>query len=229
MRAALFLLFGALGLLTACGDDSETGGAGGAGGTPAAGGNDTGGGGSAATCESQASPSTRAVTFTLTNDTAADRYVLVEGALCDPFTITDTKSGDAVTFFAPDNTCNCECAGPPPQGPRRLVRVAPTETTTIPWDTRTLELCSYEESCGPDQTATAWTGWPIPVPDAQYQATFQILEAPPAYCQEDPNTPGSYLCSLDTAGDPSCEGTSQSQVTFTLGPDDLDVPVSIGP
>jgi hypothetical protein len=186
------------------------------------------------TCDlPDAAPSTHAVSITVTNGTASDRYLVTEGWFCDPFAIAD----NGVTLsLSLGFQCGCECPAPSPPKPNRLYRLAAGDTHTLTWDESALVTCTETINCatqgwtGPPMYASTLRGGSIAAPPGPYTVTVGALTTLPSNC----NTTSSgdagleYSCQPSFGGPPSgsapgaIQSICKSDVTgigsFTLDP-----------
>jgi hypothetical protein len=180
-----------------------TGGAGGGGGTGAggggggmvAGGGGGGGGGGGQACPPRPPapndiPSNAYVTFQLTNDSLAERFILTQSIGCDPFRV------DGVPHTLGFN-CGCQCS--PPEEVMTFLRLAPGESATLGWDARqlvTAQVCVWGAGwgCAPGQTTMITVGALQPVASGSYTASFLVLDTAPTSCGQPVD--GAYTCTV---------------------------------
>jgi hypothetical protein len=171
-------------------------------------------------------PAVAQVTFYLTNTSGADRYVVTDGHLCDPYSISDVVvSGD----YFQANECG---EGVNPQKSATLTHLAPGAHTSLTWDGRTaVQAQTYTKSCG--STCQPWeVAAFLPVSSGTYTASFAVTSAVPARCNAAGDTvqcddigQGVFVMACDPGGGASPATVSQ---TFDLpASGSTTVPVSI--
>lgn len=146
-------------------------------------------------CESEPVPpsdaSLQTVTFVVTNQSDAIRYVGTAGMGCDAYAITGVEGG-AVGRLAQSVgfTCPCEC--PAPQSPYvgKYATLGPGESTELVWDARSMQVHSRAVDCGEmgwpgmecqSEPAGVWS----PVTAGFYQVSLVVEQSVPETCWED--------------------------------------------
>jgi hypothetical protein len=161
-------------------------------------------------------PSVGTVTFVVTNASTADRYVVTQGQLCDPFTIAGEQT--SVPF-----SCMCECAVPQPSF--TLTSVSAGQTITLTWDGRHLVPYTTHFDCGaygyPGVCSPIARGSPQPVPPGPLSVSIAYAtQVTPDSASRCGATTGGFMCTSTSdpqcgmgGGDPSIQFVTQS---FTL-------------
>jgi hypothetical protein len=135
------------------------------------------------------------VTFTITNDAAADRWVMTSGHLCDAYAI------DALPISL-GFSCGCEC--PRPRSSARFQRLKPGTSVKLTWGAR--RLVTYEDSrdCsqwGPQMkcaTVTMATGTPVDAGD--HVVTVGYTASTPTAQNEPCRSLGDDMLECDVSG-----------------------------
>jgi hypothetical protein len=209
------------------GTGSGTGSATGSG-TGVGGGGGTGGtGGAPAACDPPPADvaSAQTVTVTITNDAAADRYVLTAGEACDTILVEQNGANGFTVVprtIPPADACGCECPGFPTAAPAGFHRIKPGETFDATWDARSLTTCTYEMDCGFGMTASQTLGAFGPVGPGEYRITYGATDALPANCVENGGV-DDFTCTMDF--NPPFNGTGPCG-TQSTPPAGLTLPTS---
>jgi hypothetical protein len=148
------------------------------------------------------------VKFVFTNRASSDRFVLVSGWPCVPFTIEGVRT-------APPDWCECECD---PVEVMHFVRVTPGASASLTWDGREALLVHARESCSGEPCRDLLRAVNRPVDPGSYTAQIAILDSPPG-CDSwvrsygdggsdgDPGPPRSvFECQWDAPMNPSQPG-----------------------
>jgi len=210
------------------GTGAGTGGTGGTGaGTGGTGGGTGGTGGALAGCDPPPSDvaSAQTVTVTITNDAAADRYVLTIGEACDTILVEQNgANGYSVVTrtISPAAACGCECPSSPTPAPVGFHRIQPGEIFDAAWDARALTTCTYEMDCGFNMTASQTLGAFGPVGPGEYRITYGVTDALPANCVEN-GSPDDFICTTDF--NPPFNGTGPCG-TLSTSPAGLTLPAT---
>jgi hypothetical protein len=201
-----------------CGDDANNVGGSGAGGDDGGGGGNGGddGGPPDPTCDGvEEQPSTQAVVITVTNQAAAERFVVLgsSGDECDTFSYARVVDGEGQPLtMGVGFQCGCECAGPEEGYHSELQRLAPGESLTLEWDAREAAICiSGYEDCGEEGYEPYESARRSPVAPGDYVIGFRVVDALPAEGCELVGAQAS--CGSYAIG---CASDQQIGVPFTL-------------
>jgi len=175
--------------------------------------------------------SARTVTFAITNKSSADRWLVLRGAFCTPFSVEglDLELGWQ---------CGCECPNPGSPRVESYRRVPAGATYELVWDARRLLTCEESLDCsswGPTAMPVKMTrGMHQPAPSGTYSAAISFEESVPTKCSvsgDDASCPWSYgggTSALPRAIASRCESTKTATVSFTLpASGNVVVPVTI--
>jgi hypothetical protein len=173
--------------------------------------------GSDTACPSTAAPAdvppTSTVDFVLTNTSNADRYVAVNGMLCNAYDVQGVSWPD--TF-----SCPCEC--PQPRTFASFNRIGPGMTWPLHWDGRgavrytTYVDCSAQGWPGAGCQATQGAAMQ-PVAPGSYVAEFVVLDALPTLrggaCQ---GLSDVFQCDMGGAPSGLCDGKNNGVATSVV-------------
>jgi hypothetical protein len=183
-------------------------------------------------------PSRQTVTFELSNQTGADRFVVTQGWYCDDFGIASGPGGAALPLEL-GFQCLCECPNPGPVQATAYHRVAPGASYRLTWDARSLVTWSELYDCA----THGWPGVPPqnevfgahqPVGAGPYRVTFAIEQTLPSRCS--PTSGDDYTCTMEqppigmwpTTIAQICPSLAPQTVGFTLPQSgDLSLPVAL--
>lgn len=112
---------------------------------------------------------TQTVTLHLTNTSSSVRWIATQGNQCS--TIDIERAGTSVPQM-PGFQCLCECPSPGEARVTQFTKLAPGESTDIPWLAQRLELCSQTYDCGQN-------GWPGGPMQTRWVSAVQPLSAGP--------------------------------------------------
>jgi len=175
------------------------------------------------------------VTFTITNNSGADRYVATAGNNCMTIELDRLwDGGQSLVALAVGFQCPCECPMPGSARPTAFRRVGPGETFEVTWDARGLTTWRQSIDCNdlapfPPRRSSFVTGVLRPVEPGRFRVVLGIEPTLPAGCS---GSGSDYRCdvSYDTNDmseiAPRCATSAIATAEFTL-PASGDVAVSV--
>jgi hypothetical protein len=186
-------------------------------------------------------PSRQTVEVVVTNQAAADRYLVTAGTFCDPFSVSFSQQNALPLTLG--FQCVCECPNPGPARPATLHRLAPGESFTLRWNATALTTCTETVDCAAMGwkglgTASQLVGASAPVGPGPYGVSVGALAAVPQGCFGDGTT---FNCPMSwgggNPGGPNgippaiqtvCPADAFASVSFELpASGDVSVPVAL--
>jgi hypothetical protein len=182
-------------------------------------------------------PSTQTVTFTVTNSSGADRYVVTAGNNCTTVEVDRLMDGgQSLVPLAGGFQCPCECPMPGSARPTAFRRVGPGETFDVTWDARGLATWRESVTCNdlppfPPRHSSYIAGVLRPVEPGRFRIVLGIEHTLPTGCR---GSGSDYRCdmSYDTNDTseiaPRCATSAIATAEFSLlASGNVVVPVEI--
>jgi hypothetical protein len=197
--------------------------------------------------------SVQSVTFTITNGSGQDRFVVTRGHVCQPYAVARLVSGspqplrlEGSSVVLPSDATRATCEGTSPGMDylAALHRIRPGESFTITWDARAFVEQQVTLPCLQDPTASrpAIVGALQPVTPGSYRVTVGVQSSIPnggadlrlpRSCTPVAGAPDDFTCTslpggLPMAVDQLCHSNAPVTAEFVIPEHgDLSVPMPL--